>query len=300
VQLISNLNRLLVIGLPEAGKTTFLAALWHVLESGEVPEALTSRIISNEAKHLNTIRDEWLRYKPVGRTVPGIEQTVSLLLQDENEKDLGEVTFPDLSGESFRAQWVERHWTVEYANLVKASNATMLFINAGNLKEPFSIADIQRWTQAASINNDEPTEKTTRTPWSSESVPTQVQLVGLLQFIQGYIPSGMPLRLAIIISAWDFTKKNGMDLDTPDEWLRKRLPYLAQFLLANDSDFEFQAYGVSAQGGDISKSADREKLQEHHYASERILIEGHHCAPHDITEPIRWSLRLRSVKPNGT
>ncbi|WP_219930979.1 hypothetical protein [Pectobacterium atrosepticum] len=52
-------------------------------------------------------------------------------------------------------------------------------------------------------------------------------------------------RIAVMISAWDLVRD--MEL-TPCDWLASHMPLVAQFLRANQTYFEFQIYGVSAQG----------------------------------------------------
>ena len=47
-------------------------------------------------------------------------------------------------------------------------------------------------------------------------------------------------------------------------------------------------FGVSAQGGDYAR--DKDKLTSNLTQSERILVEGPGCAPHDLAGPIRWLL----------
>ena len=63
----------LLIGLPETGKTTFLAALWQVVESDEVPGALRLEKLHGDREHLNKIRADWLCCSPMGRTIIAAE-----------------------------------------------------------------------------------------------------------------------------------------------------------------------------------------------------------------------------------
>jgi hypothetical protein len=297
---MSDKSRLLVIGLPETGKTTFLAATWHVATSDEVPGSLRLQRISEDAKHLNTIKNDWVRFKPVGRTVPGQEQSVSFWFKEEKGRTVGEVIFPDLSGETFRHQWADQQWTPEYGELVESAGSLLLFIHPSKVKEPYTIAQLQRMAQAAFPEEEgrtdpEPEEQPSVGPpieWNPEVAPTQVQLVGLLQFIEASLRTSRPVRLAVIVSAWDLINIESQDRQSAaEQWLRQRLPYLDQYLRSNFEQFTARVYGVSAQGGDLE--ADRERLREFEQASERILIEGPDCTPHDITEPIRWALRLR-------
>src|SRR5437660_6881619 len=112
----------LIIGLPESGKTTFLAALWNVVTSREVDGSLRLVKLDGDRKHLNKIRKAWLEYRKVGRTVPTTEEVVSMKLGLPRDDRLVELVFPDMSGESFRQQWVDRKWTKEYDELVSEAS----------------------------------------------------------------------------------------------------------------------------------------------------------------------------------
>ena len=299
------MSKLVAVGLPETGKTTFLAALWHVTESEDIQGSLRLEKISDEAKHLNNIRNEWLSLQRVTRTIPGQEQSVSLWLRDE-KGEIGEIAFPDLSGEEFQQAWKGRRWPRSYDELIAGARGLLLFIHPDTVKEPISIADLQKLADAAfpedaasdaneailrdSDKTVEPTEE-----WDAEKAPTQVQLVELLQFVHESSKSDFPIRLAVVISAWDVVADKYGDRyageSGAERWLRDRLPYLDQFFRANAEFLIVRIYGVSAQGGDLS--ADREALQRFERTSERILTEGPDCIPHDISEPIRWCLGLR-------
>jgi stage III sporulation protein SpoIIIAA len=55
----SSASNQLIIGLPETGKTTFLAALWHVVTSEEVNESLRLERLHGDSKYLNEISAKW-------------------------------------------------------------------------------------------------------------------------------------------------------------------------------------------------------------------------------------------------
>jgi hypothetical protein len=306
---VSSPSSLLVVGLPGTGKTTFLAALWHVTESEEIPNSLRLVRISEDAKHLNSIKNEWELFHPVGRSILTPAQYASLVLRDVIQGVEGEVVFPDLSGESFRDQWKVRQWTHEFQRLVDASRSILLFVNPDKVVEPFSVAEMQRMMQAAFTDGpseaknqavpgsapekSEPTADQDATKeWSAELAPTQVQLVGLLQFLEPHFSRRRPACLAVIISAWDRVMEAGQrQYPTPKDWLSSRLPYLDQYLRSQDELFRVQVWGISAQGGDLT--TDLQRLQEIVPASHRIHVEGPHGISHDITEPVSWALGWR-------
>ncbi|MGP1667590.1 MAG: TRAFAC clade GTPase domain-containing protein, partial [Rhodanobacter sp.] len=55
-----NERSIVIIGFPESGKTTFLAALWHLITERDVATELRFHTLrSGEASHLNAIAARW-------------------------------------------------------------------------------------------------------------------------------------------------------------------------------------------------------------------------------------------------
>lgn len=279
--------RYLVIGLPEAGKTTFLAALWHVADTGGVPGALRAPRDVVDQEHLNAIRERWLAVEPTPRTRRGAERRVSMLLEKE-DKTLIEVLFPDMSGESFLEHWKDRVWSAGYQELVENSQGVLIFIHpeklvpspridegAGALQVLQSLDEGRSPGHAALTSVQE-------NPWDPERSPTEVVLVDLLQMIDSARTPVSRLRVAVVISAWDRVEAEQLE---PAEWLAQRLPLLSQFLEANEDRYEWRVYGVSAQGGDPIQDAQRLRAM---LPPERIKVVGSGASLHDITAPVRW------------
>lgn len=295
--------RQLVIGLPDAGKTTFLAALWHVVTSKEVDGSLRLTRLEGDRKHLNKIRKAWLEYNKVGRTIPTAEEIVSMKLTLPGESQSVELVFPDMSGESFRQQWVERKWTKEYDELVRGASGILLFVHSLKVIGPDRI-DPAVDEAVSALADEEDIEDEARAvddedslpDWSPEKSPTHVQLVELIQFIEHQPHLENINRIGVIVSAWDLVMAK---YKSPDEWLSKRLPLLDQYLKANDERFSSRVYGVSAQGviyGTDKQGTPLDKnlhhVQQYDLQSERIIIAGVECAPHDITAPSKWLMGI--------
>src|SRR5437899_13104729 len=97
-----------VIGLPESGKTTFLAALWALIFAREVPTAMSfERIGRGNISYLNRIAALWRNAEVQNHTEVGSEQNVVMNFNDRHGGAI-RLTFPDLSGESFQRLWEER------------------------------------------------------------------------------------------------------------------------------------------------------------------------------------------------
>src|SRR5438067_606114 len=107
-------------GLPESGKSTFLAALWHLVTARELQTALEFESLRDgDQTHLNAIAARWRSAKVQERTLLGNQRVVTMNLRDAKRGPL-RLTFPDLSGESYRRMWEERACDAEIAALLKA------------------------------------------------------------------------------------------------------------------------------------------------------------------------------------
>lgn len=278
---ISSRNQL-IIGLPESGKTTFLAALWHVVTSEEVIGALRLAQLHGNNEYLNELHSKWISSLPLGRTIQGSEELeIRMRLKTWEGEETTELTFPDMSGEAFRHLWEERQWEQHYDEVARSATGGLLFIHPNLVEHPARIAEI---TVPETGEADEGAGGTGDSfiVWHASHSPTSVKLVELLQFF-AHDPDIYNLkRVAVIISAWDVVREN----IAPEEWLARRLPLFDQFLKANKGRLDYQVYGISAQGGDIETEADR--LRRPINQAERITVIGNNCSEHDITAPVKW------------
>lgn len=97
--------RYMIVGLPRSGKTTFLAAFWHLINAGEVATKLELDRLVDDHKYLNTIVEAWRRCEEVPRTSMASEQTsLAVHVRQPSTDRRAVLVFPDLSGESFNRQ----------------------------------------------------------------------------------------------------------------------------------------------------------------------------------------------------
>jgi|SRR5882724_2499614 len=290
----SNGSRLLFVGLPGSGKTTYLAALWHLMEAVEIPSSLSAESLQPDRTYLNRIRDNWLSFDEVGRTSLRDPETVNLVLRESRTLRRVDVTLPDLSGESFQLQWTNRYATREYNEYVKDCTGILLFVHPLELRHAPLISHVPNdgeevTASSGSISgvSDEPHTETVE-EWAADKTPTQVQLVELIQFVKWLPPVRRHLRLSIIVSAWDRVRE---PLLSPASWVERRAPLLSQFLLANHDELPFRIYGVSALGGDLK--LDIAALKSESVASRRVrVVEGRVEPHHDLTAPVSFLLGL--------
>lgn len=282
-------RQILVVGLPSAGKTTFLAALWHVLHSEEIPEALRLSSLSGDAEYLNAIKDEWIQYAPVTRTSQQSERTIQMSLLDPVSKAQCELTIPDLSGETYRHQWTDRLWTDAFEKLAKDASALLVFVHPNQLIEPIEIAEAKKYLpEDGDDSHGEPNQQSASVEpvWEPERAASIVQLVDVLQTISETL--GRKFRVAIVVSAWDLLKDT--KYKTPEQYIEDKGSLLHQFLETNPELFESTIFGISAIGCSLDDADAKRDLQKKESASERIKVVSGGSSTHDITAPLKWLL----------
>jgi len=287
---MSSGSRLLLIGLRGSGKTSFLAALWHLIEAGELPTALIASELQPDREHLNRIRESWLKFEPVGRTSLRSQEVTSLVLRDAATGTAIDISLPDLSGELFRLQWATRKATQFYADLAVNTAGIMLFLHVDAVRRSLRIPSASEGETEPQVSSSAASDSAAPRPiseWKPDDSPTQVQLVELLQFARFLHTSVKPLRVAVIVSAWDLVTESIL----PEAWLESYLPLLSQFLTANADALPFRIVGVSAQGGDLQKDLDR--LQAESVPSRRVRVVERVLEPNrDLTAPLRFLLAV--------
>jgi len=282
---VSTSANLLFIGLPGSGKTTFLAALWHVLSDRSSATSLKLTKLGGDRAYLNQITKEWRECSQVLRTNLQAEQVVVLHLDGEGFGAF-DLSIPDLAGEAFKQQLSDRRMSRHHDTFVQEATGVMLFLHP----------DVQKGTQLTVARrleaelpgaHEEAAGAGVDNTWSPELLPTQSKLVELLQFLLER--TQRKLRVAVVVSAWDLVD----ELGAPHEFVARELPLLQQFLEVNDELFEYSVFGVSAQGGDITVAAEKQTLLELDDALKRIKVRQEQQTSQDVTKPIAWLLGNR-------
>lgn len=282
-----------ICGFPESGKTTYLAGLWHLVTARAKQTSLRFESLSNgDFSHLNALSKRWRDGLTQLRTDIRWNQSnqlVTMNLLDGSDAPL-RLTFPDLSGESFRMMFEDRDCAPEIADILTRGEGMLFCIHADKIRQPLMVIDVAAQSKALGI--DIPGGQ--KIPWSPNLAPTQVQIVELLQLFC-LPPLGLNCRrIAITLSAWDKVSDEGR---TPQGFLAERLPLLDQYLRSGADEWTWRVYGVSAQGGDYEEEEAKltpsqlVKLQELRALDEpslRIRVVSEGTESHDLTEPIAW------------
>ena len=276
-----------IVGLPASGKTTYLAALWHLVTAREIETMLQfGGLRKGNFAHLNAIAARWRSAVVQERTAIAGSRLVSMNLLDVANQSV-RVTFPDVAGEAFRAMWEDRECEPEIADILQ-TGGVLLFVHADNIRTPNWIVEEVALSKAAGLEGPGGQAEA----WNPRHAPTQVQLVDLLQLLRRRPLDVGSRRLAVMLSAWD--KARGEEL-APDEYLEAKLPLLDQYLRRGADGWIWRVYGLSAQGGEYEEAeesvgtvAKADELRALPVPSTRIQLVGAERETHDLTEPLAW------------
>lgn len=290
-------------GLPSSGKSTYIGALWHLLQSREVVTRLKYDGLPADRERLNELADKWRRCENMGRTYVADEKLVNVdLCVGESRFS---VALPDFSGETWRELWEHRTCPSSVADLARESSGVLLFVHADEYIVPLPVVTVSEQAEilgggdVAPVGEEGPAEQGEEgaadesaspvgnppIPYDAAAAPTQAKLVDVLQLLaKPPLSAGPPRRLAVALSAWDLASDQGQ---SPAEYLGSHLPLLAQYLSYTADYAEVRIYGVSALGGALP--ADAERLRSMPRQSDRIVVvEPEGGSSSDLTRPLEW------------
>ena len=255
-------KRCFIMGLPGAGKTTFLAALWHSINSNSFATKLKLEKIDN-GQYLAQLSRKWVDAEPLERTVPSNEQKdIGIKLRTANGMTF-DLFFPDLSGETFQKQYEQRVISEELSEYIQTSDAILIFIHVDKVKPTGLISE-----HSTDVPEEDFASKIVRDPKKHD--PLQVQMIELLQFIISIRKDKLTkTNMDFVFSAWDLVKQTALDM-TPADFLFKNMNMLWQFCNSNSDVLHYNTWGISAQGADY---AHKETLLEKNSPIERIIVE---------------------------
>ena len=268
------LKKCFIAGMPNAGKSTYLAALWYSLVN-PTQNKLTLKSVESE-EYLYGLSQKWSNCEELDRTLLGAEaKDLSVNVADVNGSEY-KIMIPDLSGETFSNCYAQRALDADLAEYIIESDSVVLFVNVADVSELALISDLPSFPNE--LTNGDSKELPT---WNAYGDPMQTKLVELLQIISS-LKGVHSFKLGIVLSAWDLIAKLYPD-ELPQNYLEQKLPLLWQFLSANENKYNMQYWGVSAQGADLKHKDDLITLNP----LERIAVFDSNGNKHnDISLPI--------------
>ena len=267
-------KKIFIMGAPNAGNSTYLAALWYSINQKELKTRISLEKMGNNSQYLYSLSKKWLEIEQLERTVIGQEMPELSIHLTDGQNSL-ELEFPDLSGETFQNIYEKREMPLELYEKIVDSDAILYFINVENIYTPEFIAEMPS-TLRDKI--DDGIQYKERKPCDDD--PTQVQIIELLQAISDI--KKKRIDLGIVFSAWDLVEN--MDSVNPRNYLEKSMNMLWQYIESNKERYYTSVWGVSALGGKID---DFEELLKVEIAVNRIKVVNESInVSHDVTSII--------------
>src|SRR6185369_7036129 len=174
-----NSNYIAVVGLHGSGKTTYLAALWHTLTSGEIESELVLDQLDGDQTYVESVHAAWCRCEEVKRTSMLEETEIKIRVATRSAGWRATLAFPDMSGETFERQLESRACTEDYAQQFAGVDSVLFFVSADKQTDGIPIVDMNDMGEHDDVG---PVLNVVPEEWSSRAVPLQVQAVELLQF----------------------------------------------------------------------------------------------------------------------
>ncbi|NUT33312.1 MAG: hypothetical protein HOV79_09575 [Hamadaea sp.] len=281
--------RIALLGLPQTGKTTYLAAFYNALCDPDVAAPIKIVTLPEQATYLMTILRNWQEARPTGRTATGEQGRVEMRLSHEGDQFT--LAMPDMSGELFENVLRERVVPAAVYTTLVEHDAYLVFVHPDELRDRILLTDVAaaKASVAAVTGQRSGPPATVGEEFATKALPLQASMVDLLQAM-AELRQGAPCRLAVLISAWD--RVGGAD-GPPDRWLAARMPLLSQYL-ANAAHLDCAVFGVSAQGGVYDDSGAMADVRP----SERAYAVSAGAGRIDITAPVCWAAGLAGAAVN--
>jgi hypothetical protein len=314
-------RQILFAGLSATGKTSYLALAYQAIVQARAG-AIRLGAFDDDREHVNEISAALLRAEEAERTYVEAEHELTLSLTDGINDFRLQV--PDLSGETWEHALSDRRWATALDQRVRQAEGIIIFVHSTDLELGLRIstadgafgdlAGPEAHNDAADTDHASGTEpapgldRTSSDDKAGEPLDvaigdgddagfadvegerkqiTQVSVLDLIQLCAERVTAA-PLRVAIIVSAWDLVQD---DLADPTAWMDENAQMPKQFLESNADKVEATFWGVSAQGGDWQDATKRSALLTED-AIDRATVVDANGDKASVIAPIVWALGL--------
>ncbi len=234
-------KNILLAGLPAAGKSTYIAALWATTKRTDCNYVLKCHTKPDDTEYLNKLSDKWLNAERVERSSNESPENITITWEKSDSGKLIDLTIPDFKGEIF-SNLIAGTSNSYVDNNFNTSSGVILFVN-----------DLDPRTLDGELG-DEPNESAVlNESFTVDCISELVQNILLLKIIRAKMGD---CKILIAISSWD--KKATVNISA-EEWLKKEHKLFYNVL--NNSFSEPMIVGISAQGGDY-ENGNQQQLSE--------------------------------------
>ena len=234
-------KKILMAGLPDAGKSSYIGALNGVMsQEGEFGLSPANEKPS-EWTYLNSLTEKWLDCQIVEHSSDGETKYINWPLKNKNGQEIV-ITIPDMKGETYY-EIVNGDFDPKLAEFCKGATGILFFVNNMNrliLKEHA----MRLVKEEDGEDKEEKSPATTRAEADKlklnvANMPDVTKNLLVIRYLRELMGN---VKIVIAVSAWD-EKKN---YPTVEDYLNKVCPAIYNYVKQNFDEHMF--CGVSAQG----------------------------------------------------
>jgi hypothetical protein len=270
-----------LIGLPRTGKSTYVGALWLLVQDPKVKD-IREEDFTGDRSYINWLSQQVADGIVIDRTEVDSDQGLSMKL-DFAGKGTVQLDMPDLAGEAARELVEQRVWHRPLGDAISRSDALMLFVHPDKTRAP-SPANLATSVATASERNAEEGEPRKGPEFTAAQACTAAKLVEVLENVLDLRSDIWPVPVALVISAWD--RRSNPEL-TPRRWLDDRLPGVSGFMDTNPDVIRPAVFGVSAQGGRLPEERDTLMKMD---VAERVFAADGDGNSIPLFAPLQWAV----------
>ena len=271
-------KKCLIAGLPKAGKTTYIAALWDIIQRQQGDFDLQFTTNPENATYLNEIWEYWVKMENIERSKTPVPDDININMCRKVDGQEMVLSIPDFMGEQFQ-KIIDRTLPENIKRWIETSDRMLYFINT---LEDGSMDDMDEEVETKPEDADRQEEREKALPLTPERMMDVSQNLMVLKYIVTHTKME---KVAIGISAWD----EKMGSLTPKEYLKRRSPVLYNFIKYRFKHVLY--FGVSAQGFDYGNKKEKaEEMREKARQSNRAFIAydtEENISP-DLTRPLNY------------
>ncbi|MEN0012840.1 MAG: hypothetical protein AAGC46_05720 [Solirubrobacteraceae bacterium] len=296
-------HRVALLGLPGTGKSTFIGALWTLIDDFQYPHVVELDV-RGDRSYVQSLAEKVVSAVEITRT-----PTASAGVLEVDVEFTGDgpatLSIADRSGEQLRELVEDRHWLPLLSDEIDSIDSILLFVNPSTLESPIPIRAMseiglnggvrpETSTSPAEVNERAASDEIEGQVSASEDprifrnrkACTAARLVDGLENLLDAKSDDQPVSVAVVVSAFDLVEQR-----TPLDWLSDRLPALRAFLDCNPDRVSWTVFGVSAQGGKLPDAKD--ELLDRGDVVDRCYAQRANGDSTPLSEPVRWAVGWR-------
>ncbi len=269
-------TNILLAGLPAAGKSTYITALWAVEKDGKSGHLLSCDGMPAESSYIDSMRENWMVLKEVRRTAFAEPQEIVLPMKRSRTGENINLSLPDFKGEIFQ-RILDNAVSEEIEDWCDKSSGILFMLSLCNSSPQVFQEEVSDETK--------PKVDLEKVVMASSDIDPEIQNVLLLKYLYERMDD---VPIAICFSSWDSADCNKGK--TIDKWVEENHPCIYNFVNEHFSSFKF--YGISAQGADYRELDENsgDELAAKTTLKERAFIYTDQKS-FDITEPINFLIK---------